>query len=74
MLCRDLHAATGGAFDPTSTPLSREWGFLARQGRLPSEEAIAAYEKPARYSEYSANKGGAGFTVDAIVNYIYAGI
>ena len=42
VLCRDLHAATGGAFDPTSTPLSREWGFLGRQGRLPSEEEIAA--------------------------------
>ncbi|MCH7748573.1 MAG: MBL fold metallo-hydrolase [Acidobacteria bacterium] len=41
---------------------------------LSAEEAIAAYEKPARYSEYSANKGGAGFTVDAIVNYIYRGI
>ena len=41
---------------------------------LSSEEAIAAYEKPARYSEYAANKGGAGFTVDAIVNYIYQGI
>ena len=41
---------------------------------LSAEEAIAAYEKPARYSEYAANKGGAGFTVDAIVNYIYAGI
>ncbi|TDI26822.1 MAG: MBL fold metallo-hydrolase [Acidobacteria bacterium] len=41
---------------------------------LSAEEAVAAYEKPARYSEYSANKGGAGFTVDAIVNYIYRGI
>jgi FAD:protein FMN transferase len=40
--CRSLHAATGGAFDPTSTPLSRAWGFLAREGRLPSEEEIAA--------------------------------
>ena len=41
---------------------------------LSAEEAVAAYEKPARYSEYAANKGGAGFTVDAIVNYIYQGI
>jgi thiamine biosynthesis lipoprotein len=40
--CQALHAATGGAFDPTSTPLSREWGFLARQGRQPSPEAIEA--------------------------------
>lgn len=41
-LCRDLHAATGGAFDPTSTPLSREWGFLTREGRVPSAEQIEA--------------------------------
>jgi len=41
-LCRDLHARTAGAFDITSTPLSRCWGFLRREGRLPSPEAIAA--------------------------------
>ncbi len=40
--CRDLHRATGGAFDITSTPLSRCWGFLQREGRIPSAEAIAA--------------------------------
>ncbi|HXH05553.1 MAG TPA: FAD:protein FMN transferase [Vicinamibacterales bacterium] len=38
---RDLHAATEGAFDVTSTPLSRCWGFLARAGRKPSDEEIA---------------------------------
>ena len=37
-----LHAATGGAFDVTSTPLSRCWGFLQRDGRLPSPDAIDA--------------------------------
>jgi thiamine biosynthesis lipoprotein len=40
--CRELHADTGGAFDITSTPLSRCWGFLMRQGRLPSDADIAA--------------------------------
>jgi thiamine biosynthesis lipoprotein len=35
-LCRTLSDATGGAFDITSTPLSRCWGFLRREGRLPS--------------------------------------
>ncbi len=39
-LCRDLHRDTGGAFDITSTPLSRCWGFLQRDGRLPSAAAI----------------------------------
>ena len=38
----ELHAATGGAFDVTSTPLSRCWGFLSRDGRLPSEPEVAA--------------------------------
>ena len=40
--CRELHADTGGAFDITSTPLSRCWGFLMRQGRLPSPADIDA--------------------------------
>jgi thiamine biosynthesis lipoprotein len=40
-LCRQLHADTGGAFDVTSTPLSRCWGFLRREGRLPGSEEIA---------------------------------
>jgi FAD:protein FMN transferase len=41
-LCRELHRSTGGAFDVTSTPLSRTWGFLRREGRLPAEVEIAA--------------------------------
>jgi thiamine biosynthesis lipoprotein len=40
--CRDLYSATGGAFDVTSTPLSRCWGFLQREGRVPSRDAIDA--------------------------------
>jgi thiamine biosynthesis lipoprotein len=40
--CAWLHAATGGAFDVTSGPLSRTWGFLKREGQLPSEVEIAA--------------------------------
>ena len=38
--CVALHRETGGAFDLTSTPLSRCWGFLERDGRLPSPGAI----------------------------------
>ncbi len=41
-LSGELHDATGGAFDITSTPLSRCWGFLRREGRLPSTDAIAS--------------------------------
>jgi FAD:protein FMN transferase len=40
--CRDLSQATGGAFDITSTPLSRCWGFLQREGRRPNDDEIAA--------------------------------
>ena len=38
--CAAIHEATGGAFDITSTPLSRCWGFLRREGRLPAEEEL----------------------------------
>ena len=38
--CQRLHAETDGAFDITSTPLSRVWGFLKREGRLPSDSEI----------------------------------
>jgi thiamine biosynthesis lipoprotein len=41
VLCRDLHRQTEGAFDVTSTPLSRCWGFMKREGRLPAEDEIA---------------------------------
>jgi FAD:protein FMN transferase len=41
-LCGELHHATDGAFDITSTPLSRCWGFLQREGCVPAREAIEA--------------------------------
>lgn len=45
ILCSELHRETGGSFDITSSPLSRCWGFLRRQGRVPEtneiEEALA---------------------------------
>ena len=41
-LCGEMHARTGGAFDVTTTPLSRCWGFLRREGRLPGPQEIAA--------------------------------
>jgi thiamine biosynthesis lipoprotein len=39
-LCRQIHEQTEGAYDPTSTPLSRCWGFLHRTPRLPAEAEI----------------------------------
>src|SRR5262245_49540651 len=41
-LCKTLHAETEGAFDITTTPLSRSWGFLKRQGRIPEAAEIEA--------------------------------
>lgn len=38
--CLRFHADTDGAFDITTGPLSRCWGFLQRQGRVPSELEI----------------------------------
>ena len=38
--CQRLHAETDGAFDITSTPLSRCWGFLRREGRVPDAGTI----------------------------------
>ena len=38
--CQALSAATDGAFDITSTPLSRCWGFMRREGRLPSSTEL----------------------------------
>jgi thiamine biosynthesis lipoprotein len=37
-----LHHATDRAFDVSSTPLSRCWGFLRREGRLPLPAEIEA--------------------------------
>lgn len=40
-ICQQLYRDTGGAFDMTSGPLSRIWGFFERAGRLPADDEIA---------------------------------
>ena len=43
--CRELYRETEGAFDITSGPLTRVWGFFRREGRLPDQnEVILARE------------------------------
>jgi thiamine biosynthesis lipoprotein len=37
-----ISEATGGAYDMTSGPLSKIWGFYRRQGRMPDDAEIAA--------------------------------
>jgi FAD:protein FMN transferase len=39
-LCKKLHFDTDGSFDITSTPLTRCWGFLRREGRVPSKDEL----------------------------------
>ena len=39
-LCQKLHRDTDGTFDITSGPLTRCWGFLKREGRVPSTDEI----------------------------------
>ncbi len=39
-VCKKLHDDTEGTFDITSGPLTRCWGFLRREGRLPSTDQI----------------------------------
>jgi thiamine biosynthesis lipoprotein len=40
-----LNRETEGALDITSGPLSQAWGFFRREGRIPSENEIAAARK-----------------------------
>jgi thiamine biosynthesis lipoprotein len=40
----DIREASGGAFDPTSEPLMRLWGFYRREGKLPSPAQIDSAE------------------------------
>jgi thiamine biosynthesis lipoprotein len=39
---RALHDRTGGGFDIAAGALVRAWGFLRREGRTPTDEALAA--------------------------------
>ncbi|MDA7980007.1 MAG: FAD:protein FMN transferase [Pirellulales bacterium] len=39
--CKTLAEKTQGAFDITSTPLTRVWGFHRREGRIPSDVALS---------------------------------
>jgi FAD:protein FMN transferase len=39
-LAAEIFEATGGAFDITTGPLSRVWGFFQREGRFPDPEEL----------------------------------
>jgi thiamine biosynthesis lipoprotein len=40
-LCRKINRDTEGAFDISSGPLTRCWGFFKRQGRIPQSDELA---------------------------------
>jgi thiamine biosynthesis lipoprotein len=41
-LAKDIHAASGGCFDPTVRPLVRAWGFDTETPAVPSPDVLAA--------------------------------
>lgn len=53
-----ISRATGGAFDITSTPLSRVWGFLRREGRRPTDEEISAARERVGFDGVQLNATG----------------
>lgn len=55
--CGELHAVTGGAFDPASTALSRCWGFLARQPKLPAGDALEAARARSGFDKVVLDRG-----------------
>ena len=48
--CQRVHRDTKGAFDVTTTPLSRCWGFLRREAEVPRPEAIADARRQVGFS------------------------
>jgi thiamine biosynthesis lipoprotein len=56
--CQTLAAETAGAFDVTATPLSRCWGLLARQGRVPGEHALLAARALVGMDKVQIDAGG----------------
>ncbi|TWT96043.1 Thiamine biosynthesis lipoprotein ApbE precursor [Botrimarina colliarenosi] len=67
-LCGRIHTDSEGAFDPTSGPLSRVWGFHRREGRMPSDdERRAALGRVGwRHVELDATEQTVRFTHDGV--------
>ena len=63
--CDRLSTATDGAFDITTTPLSRCWRLLQREGRIPGPEEIAeARSLTGRHLVEIRGRGGRGSAID----------
>ncbi len=66
--CQRLHHDTDGAFDITSMPLSRCWGFLRREGRVPDADAIVVARALVGFDavQLDGDAGTVGFTREGI--------
>lgn len=51
--CQRIGEETDGAFDFTSTPLSRAWGFLKREGRMPTDAELSTATEQVDYRRVS---------------------
>lgn len=54
-LAMELSRETGGAFDITSGPLSKVWGFYRRAGRLPTDDDLATALQQVGYRQIELN-------------------
>lgn len=65
-VCVSLHRDTGGAFDPTSGPLTRCWGFFRRAGAVPPPDRLAAAQASVGMSHVHIDRQAlrVGFTRD----------
>jgi thiamine biosynthesis lipoprotein len=62
--CQRLHRDTGGAFDVTTMPLSRCWGFLRRAGRVPDRAAIEAARALVGFDAVQIDRDGGSVRFD----------
>jgi len=68
----EIHSETEGTFDVTSTPLSRCWGFLTREGCVPDERDLETARQRAgmRHVTLDAATRGVRFDRDGVeVNF-----
>lgn len=55
-LAQQIARDTGGAYDMTSGPLSKVWGFYRRQGRMPGDDEISAALSRVGYQQVQLNE------------------
>ncbi len=67
-LAKKLHRETDGAFDLTTGPLIRCWGFFRRQGRIPGPEELEAARRRVGMSHLALN------AADRTVRFLRPGV